>query len=64
LAEARWKGVKLGRPEGTGLDGTALLAKHTKVVKALEAGRSIRNAAEITRKVGSTVQRAAAALKA
>ncbi len=63
MAEARWKGVKLGRPEGTGLDGAALLAKHTNVVKALEAGRSIRNAAEITRKVGSTVQRAVAALK-
>jgi DNA invertase Pin-like site-specific DNA recombinase len=63
LAEARRKGVKLGRPEGTGLDGAALLAKHKDVVKALKAGQSIRNAAKITGKGGSTVQRVAAALK-
>jgi DNA invertase Pin-like site-specific DNA recombinase len=63
LAEARRKGVKLGRPEGTGLDGAALLAKHKDVVKALKAGQSIRNAAKITGKGGSTVQRVAATLK-
>jgi DNA invertase Pin-like site-specific DNA recombinase len=63
LTEARRKGVKLGRPEGTGLDGAALLAKHKDVVKALKAGQSIRNAAKITGKGGSTVQRVAAALK-
>ena len=63
VAEARRNGVKLGRPEGSGLDGAALLAKHKDVVKALKAGQSIRNAAKITGKGGSTVQRVAAALK-
>ncbi len=63
LAEARRKGVKLGRPLGSGLDVAALLAKHKDVVKALKAGQSIRNAAKITGKGGSTVQRVAAALK-
>lgn len=63
IAEARRKGVKLGRPEGSGLDGAALLAKHKDVVKALKAGQSIRNAAKITGKGGSTIQRVAAALK-
>jgi len=48
--------VKLGRPEGTGLDGAALLAVHKDRVKALQAGQSIRNAAK-------QVQRVAAALK-
>lgn len=62
LAEARRKGVKLGRPEGTGMDGAALLAKHKDVVKALKAGQSIRNTAKITGKGGSTVQRVALAL--
>jgi len=63
LAEARRKGVKLGRPLGSGLDVGALLAKHKDVVKALKAWQSIRNAAKITGKGGSTVQRGAAALK-
>ncbi len=63
LAEAQRQGVKLGRPEATGLDGAALLAKHKDVVKALQAGQSIRNAAKVTGKGGSTVQRVAAALK-
>jgi len=45
------------------LDGAALLAKHKDIVKALNAGQSIRNAAKITGKGGSTVQRVAAALK-
>ena len=63
LAEARRKGVKLGRPEGSGLEAAALLAKHKDVVKVLRAGQSIRNAAKITGKGNSTVQRVAAALK-
>jgi len=64
LAEARRKGVKLGRPKGTGLEVAELLAKHKDVVKALKAGQSIRNTAKITGKGGSTVQRVAAAMKA
>ena len=64
LAEARRKGVTLGRPVGGGLDAAALLVKHKDVVKALKAGQSVRNAAKITGKGPSTVQRVAAALKA
>lgn len=64
LAEARRKGVRLGRPAGTGLDAAALLAKHKDVVKVLKAGHSIRNAAKITGKGVSTVQRIKAALAA
>jgi DNA invertase Pin-like site-specific DNA recombinase len=63
LAEARRKGVKLGRPAGTGLEASELLAKHKDVVKALKAGQSVRNTAKITGKGGSTVQRVAAAMK-
>jgi DNA invertase Pin-like site-specific DNA recombinase len=63
LAEARRTGVKLGRPEGTRLEVAALLAKHKDVVRALKAGQSIRNAAKITGKGNSTVQRMAAAIK-
>ncbi len=64
LAEARRKGVKLGRPKGTGYDTARLLELHKDVVRALKAGHSIRNAAKITGKGGSTVQRVAAAMKA
>jgi hypothetical protein len=45
------------------LDGAALLAKHKDVVKVPKAGQTIRNAAKITGKGGSTVQRVAAVLK-
>ncbi|MBL9146173.1 MAG: recombinase family protein [Verrucomicrobiaceae bacterium] len=64
LAEARRKGVKLGRPKGSGYDTARLLDEHKDIVKALKAGHSIRNAAKITGKGGSTVQRVAAAMKA
>ena len=64
LAEARRKGVKLGRPKGTGYDTARLLELHKDVVRALKAGQSIRNAAKITGTGGSTVQRVAAAMKA
>lgn len=63
LAEARRKGVKLGRPVGSGLDESALLAKHKDVVKELRAGLSVRKAAKVTGKGLSTVQRVSAALK-
>jgi hypothetical protein len=63
LCDCRRKGVELGRPEGSGLDGATLLAKHKDLVKALKADQSIRNAAKITSKGLSTVQRVAAAMK-
>lgn len=56
LAEARRKGVKLGRPEG-GMEAKALLRKHADVAKALKGGQSVRNTAKITGKGVSTVQR-------
>ncbi|MBK8038117.1 MAG: recombinase family protein [Verrucomicrobiaceae bacterium] len=64
LDEARRKGVKLGRPEGTTLEAKELVAKHADIVRALKAGQSVRNAAKITGKGGSTVQRVKAALAA
>lgn len=62
LANARRKGVKLGRPAGSGYDAARLLAEHKDIVKALKAGQSVRNAAKITAKGCSTVQRVKAAL--
>ncbi len=62
LAEARRKGVKLGRPAGSGYDAARLLSEHKDVVKALKAGQSVRSSAKITGKGPSTVQRVKAAL--
>ena len=56
------KGRTLGRPQGTGLEAAALLEKHKDVVKHLKAGQSVRNAAKITGKGASTIQRVKAAL--
>ncbi|MEQ1750845.1 MAG: recombinase family protein [Prosthecobacter sp.] len=64
LDEARRKGVKLGRPEGSSLEAAELIGKHTDIVRALKAGQSVRNAAKITGKGASTVQRVKAALAA
>jgi DNA invertase Pin-like site-specific DNA recombinase len=64
LAEAKRKGVRLGRPVGTGLETAELLAKHRDIVKHLRAGQSVRNTAKITGKGGSTVQRVKLALAA
>jgi DNA invertase Pin-like site-specific DNA recombinase len=64
LAEAKRKGVTLGRPKGSTYDRARLLEEHKDVVRALKAGQSIRNAAKITDKGASTVQRVAAAMKA
>src|SRR6187402_3864 len=50
LAEARRKGVKLGRPVGTCTEAPDFLAKHRDLVKLLRTGQSIRNAAKITGK--------------
>ena len=62
LAEARRNGVKLGRPAGTSMEAGDFLAKHRDLVKLLRTGQSIRNAAKITGKGVSTVQRVKAAL--
>jgi DNA invertase Pin-like site-specific DNA recombinase len=56
LAEARKKGVKLGRPEGS-LTADLFLQKHKDVARLLKTGQSIRNAAKITGKGVSTVWR-------
>ena len=62
LAEARRKGVKLGRPLGTTLDRDVFLKKHREIIRLLKAGQSVRNAAKISGKGTSTVQRIKAAL--
>ena len=64
LAEARRKGRKLGRPAGSTDSIKELLAKHSDIVRKLKEGHSVRNAAKITGKGGSTVQRVKAALSA
>jgi DNA invertase Pin-like site-specific DNA recombinase len=62
LSEARRKGVKLGRPKGTTLDRKVFLRKHKDVLRQLKAGQSVRNAAKITGRGVSTVQRVKLAL--
>jgi DNA invertase Pin-like site-specific DNA recombinase len=57
LQEARRKGRKLGRPEGSTASKKALLSKHADIVRKLKEGHSVRNTAKITGKGGSTVQR-------
>src|SRR5437660_5736664 len=64
LREARRKGVKLGRPRGTTLDRHTFLQKHKDVRRQLKAGQSVRNAAKITGRGVSTVQRVKLALAA
>jgi DNA invertase Pin-like site-specific DNA recombinase len=64
LAEARRKGVKLGRPSGTTLARDAFLRKHRDILRQLKAGQSVRNAAKITGKGASTVQRVKLAMAA
>jgi len=61
LAEARRKGVRLGRPPGTKLERKIMIKKHNDILRHLKAGQSIRNTAKITGKGVSTVQRVKAA---
>jgi DNA invertase Pin-like site-specific DNA recombinase len=61
LAEARRKGVTLGRPKGTTLPAAELLGRHRDIVKLLQAGQSVRHTAAITGKGISTVQRVSSA---
>lgn len=62
LAEARRKGRRLGRPCGSTVPPAEFLAKHRDVCRRLREGHSIRNAAKITGKGISTVQRVKSAL--
>ena len=64
LAEARRQGKKLGRPAGSSLERAAFLQKHRDIVRLITAHHSVRNAAKITGKGNSTVQRVKAALAA
>jgi DNA invertase Pin-like site-specific DNA recombinase len=68
LAHAKKHGTKsgraIGRPTGSTLETADFLAKHKDIQKLLKSGQSIRNAAKISGKGGSTVQRVAAAMKA
>jgi len=57
LAEARRKGVRLGRPKGTTLDRAEFAQKHKDILRQLKSGHSVRNTAKITGKGISTVQR-------
>lgn len=63
LAEARRKGVKLGRSKGTKIEPETFLKKHKDILKQLKAGQSVRNTAKITRKGVSTVQRVKLAVR-
>ena len=60
---AKVKGVKMGRPEGTGLTRKELLAKYPKVVKRLRAGRTIREVAGERGVSTKTVQKVKTALE-
>ena len=62
LAEARRKGIKLGRPKGSTLDREVFLQNHRDIIRLLKAGQSVRNAAKISLKGVSTVQRVKAQL--
>lgn len=62
LSEARRKGLKLGRPTGSTMDGSQRLSKHRDIVRLLRAGQSVRNTAKILGKGASTVQRVKATL--
>jgi len=57
LEEAKRKGRKLGRPAGAAHSEKEFLAKHADIVRRLKEGHSVRNAAKITGKGVSTVQR-------
>lgn len=62
LSEAKKKGVKLGRPAGTTTSTSEFLKKHKEIVRLLATHQSIRNAAKISGKGISTVQKVKAQL--
>jgi DNA invertase Pin-like site-specific DNA recombinase len=63
LDEAKKKGVKLGRPEGSAMLTEEFLKKHKDVARLLREKHSIRNTAKISGKGVSTVQKVKACLK-
>lgn len=64
LAEARRKGVKLGRPRGSTLARAEFLEKHRDIQRWLRAGQSVRVTAKVTGKGASTVHRVKQAMAA
>lgn len=64
LADARRRGQKLGRPEGTSLTREKFLQKHRDIVRFLKSGQSIRNAAKLADRGISTAQRVKNAMAA
>ena len=63
LAQARIKGVKLGRPLGITMTDDQRLKKHKDIIRLFQAGHSVRNMAKITGKSTVTVQRTVKAFK-
>jgi DNA invertase Pin-like site-specific DNA recombinase len=63
IADAKRQGVHCGRPVGSSLSRDEFLKKHRDVARQLRAGQSVRNAAKITGKGVSTVQRVQAAMR-
>ena len=63
MAQARKKGHKIGRPEGSVVSKEEFLEKHCDVVRQLKKGKSIRDVAKILAKGASTVQRVRKMLK-
>ncbi len=57
LAEARRRGIRLGRRPGSNEDPEKFLAKHAMVLRRLKEGHSIRNTAKITGCSSTTVQK-------
>lgn len=57
VAEARRRGVVMGRPKGTCLTPEITLAKYPDIARQLRAGHSIRHAAAITGKSKATVEK-------
>jgi len=57
VAEARRRGVVMGRPKGTTTPDDVILTKYPDVARQLRAGQSIRHAAAITGKSKATVEK-------
>jgi DNA invertase Pin-like site-specific DNA recombinase len=64
LAQAKRKGVRLGRPKGTTLHRDVFFQKHKDILRQLRQGQSVRNTAKIVGKGVSTVQRVKLAIAA
>lgn len=63
LALCKRNGIKLGRPVGSTIPLEMFLKKHSDIVRLLKSHHSVRNAAKITDKGFSTVQRVKTALE-